>query len=73
MRRSFFLASFLRIILVVLPLAVAVVGFRERWGLGIGLTIVAGLVLLAAVTALTMGRLVQRGLAPLQKLAEIAP
>jgi len=74
-RRSFFLASFLRIIPGILPLAVVVaaVELRERWGLGIGLTIVAGLVLLAAVTALTMGRLVQRGLAPLQKLAETAP
>ena len=75
MRRSFFLASFLRIIPGILPLAVVVVAveLRERWGLGIGLTIVAALVLLAAVTALTMGRLVQRGLAPLQKLAETAP
>lgn len=74
MKRSFFLASFLRMMIGVLPLAgVAVVVFRERLGLDVVLTIVVGALLIAVVTALAMGQLVRRGLAPLQKLAETVP
>lgn len=74
MKRSFFLASFLRMAIGILPLAViAVVVFRQRLGLDLVLTVVAGVLLLAVVTALGMGQLVRRGLAPLQKLAETVP
>jgi two-component system phosphate regulon sensor histidine kinase PhoR len=58
----------------VLPLALVVVlVFRERWGLDAVLTVVAGVLLLAAAIAVGMGRLVRRGLEPLQRLAETVP